>query len=150
MSLLVYLRPILKGDRFENKSIPLDMLRDLAVLGEMVVEVAKWHFLSEHPDRQRSPKGFTDGVTLALTDIEPGSAIPVICLVVASSFLFHPYQDYYEQARESIVGAIGAASANKPVGGYLPDKALAYFDRFGRSLRDGESFEFVSEEKKRP
>jgi hypothetical protein len=148
MSVVPYLRPVLVGPRFENQAIPLEMLRDLAVLEEMVVEVAKWHFLREHEDRKRSPRGFTDGITLALTDVDPGSAIPVISLVLASSLLFHRNQVYYDQAKESIIRAINAAGSNRPPNEHLPDKALAYFDRFGRSLREGESIEFTSDDGK--
>jgi hypothetical protein len=155
-----YLRPVLVGERFEGHAIPLEMLRDLAVLEEMVVEVAKWHFLNANPKRKRAPRGFADGISLALTAVENGSAAPIISLVFAGSLLFdpsqgffeqtrdsmlfHPSQSFFEQARDSIVGVISAAAANKPVTGYLPEKTLAYFDRFGRSLRDGESIEFPS------
>ncbi len=36
----------------------------------------------------------------------------------------------------------GAAAAGKSPTEYLTDKSLAYFDRFGRNLRDGEAIEF--------
>jgi hypothetical protein len=144
MNVKPYLRPVLKGPRFEAHAIPLEMLRDFAVLEEMVVEVAKWHFLREHPERKRAPRGFSDGVSLTLSGVEDGSAAAVITLLFAPSLLFHSSQGYLEQARDSIVGAISAAGANKPVFDYLPPKALAYFDRLGRSLRDGESIEFPS------
>jgi hypothetical protein len=60
------------------------------------------------------------------------------------SLLSPSLQLYYDQAREAIVGAISAAAENKPAIAFLPEKSLAYFDRFGRSLRDGEAIEFPS------
>ena len=51
-------------------------------------------------------------------------------------------QGYLEQARDSIVSAIAAVGENKSPTAYLPRKALAYFDRLGRSLLDDEAIAF--------
>lgn len=142
MAIQEYLRPKLVGERFQGHAIPLEFLRDLAVLEEMVVEVAKWKFLQEHPERRRTPRGFTDDMILTLSAVEDGSAVPVIALMFGS-LLPPANQVYYDQAKAAIVGAISAAADNQPVTAFLPDTALAYFDRFGRSLRDGEAIEFA-------
>ncbi len=140
-----FLKPRLTGRRFEGTAIPLEFLKDLAVLEEMIIEVAKGEFLKEHPDRQRSPRGFTDGIELKLTGIEDGSAIPVISLVVASMTLFPPEnQSYFERARDSIVSAVDAAEKGGIITDHLPEKSLNYFDRMGRSLRQGEAMEFTT------
>jgi hypothetical protein len=141
MNIQEYLRPKLLGERFRSHAIPLEFLRDLAVLEEMVVEVAKWRFLQEHPERRRSPRGFTNDIALTLSAVEEGSVIPVIALLFGGSLPL-PNRVYYEQAREAIVGAISAVAENRPATPFLPEKALAYFDRFGRSLREGEAIEF--------
>lgn len=139
-----YLRPRLVGRRFENHSIPLDILRDLAVLEEMVGEVAKWKFREANPNRRRTPRGFSKKITITLTGVEEGSAIPVLALMFAG--FFPPgVHVYYEEARDAIIAAIRAADSQMPPSAYLPEKALAYFDRFGRSLRDGEAIEFVTD-----
>lgn len=49
----------------------------------MIVEVAKWRYLQEHPNRKRSPRGFTDDLSLKLTGIEAGSAVPQISVFFA-------------------------------------------------------------------
>jgi len=145
MNVHPFLRPRLTGDRFEGHTIPLEFLKDLAVLNEMIVEVAKWEFLKANPDRKRSPRGFTEGIELKLTGIDDGSAILVISLVVAATTLFPPSSTtYFERAREAVVSAIRAAEQNQSITDYLPEKSLSYFDRMGRSLRDGESIEFTS------
>ena len=138
-----FLRPRLVGGRFDSHAIPLDFLKDLAVLEELIVEVAKVEFLKDHSSRQRSPRGFTDGIALKLTGIEDGSAIPVISLFVAANFLFPPEnQIYFERARDAVAHAVAAAERNQPVTDFLPEKTLSYFDRIGRGLRDDEAIEF--------
>jgi len=114
-----------------------------------VIEVAKWRFLQGHVGRERPPRGFTDGIELKLTGVEDGSAIPVITLFLTSLNLPGPgmapsNQVYFEEARESIIGAIDAAEHGQSVAPHLPEECLGYFDRIGRSLRDGESIEFTS------
>jgi hypothetical protein len=141
-----FLRPRLVGERFGGGAIPLEVLRDLAVLEEMIIEVAKWSYLQDNPDRKRSPRGFANGVTLKVTQIDDGSAIPVISLFLATAgSLPQQQQRYFEQARDRVTGAIAAAEHNEPITRYLPESLLGYFDPLGRSLRDGEYIEFNSE-----
>lgn len=148
-----FIRPRLTGARFEGGAVPLEFLKDLAVLEEMIVEVAKSEFFKDHPDRQRSPRGFTEGIELKLTGIEAGSATPVISLDVTPVTLFRlppENQAYFERARDSIVNAIDAAGQNRPITDHLPEESLGYFDRFGRSLREGEAIEFTTPGCQRP
>ena len=146
-----FLRPRLCGARFESGVIPLDVLGDLTSLGAMLIEVAKWRFLQENPDRERSPRGFADGVELKLVRIERGSAVAVIGVepISLQRSLDSPevrfrFQQYFEAAREAIVSAIAAAEAGGPILEHLPLKCLSYFDRVGRSLRGEEAIEFTS------
>lgn len=151
MNELEFLKPRLVGKRFEGTAIPLELLKDIAVLEEMIIEVAKGEFLKDHPDRQRSPRGFTDGIELKLTGIEDGSAIPVISLVLASITLFpQQNQAYFERARDSIIAAIDAAEKGGSITDHLPEKSLNYFDRMGRSLREGEAMEFTTSSHTQP
>lgn len=143
MTTTPFLRPRLTGARFEERAIPLEFLKDLAVFEEMIVEIAKSTFLTDHPDRKRSPRGFTEGIELKLTGIEEGSAVPVISLIVTSATLFPTdSQFYFERARDAVVRAISAAEHQRNIIEHLPERALGYFDRIGRSLRDGEAMEF--------
>ena len=145
MKIQDFLRPKLLGERFEDHSIPLELLGDLAVLESMIIEVAKWRYKKDHPDRKRSPRKFTEGISLTLTSIDEGSAIPVFALCLSGGYLLAPPQlDYFEQARDAIVDAIHAAAENKPPTEYLPIKGLVYFDRLGRSLLEGEAIEFTT------
>ena len=135
-----FLRPRLVGRRFDEHTLPLDILKDFSALEEMLIEVAKRQYLAAHPDRQRTPKGFIKGLELHLTAVEKGSAILVIALAFATLF---PSADanYFDQAKNQIVEAIAAAeNGQQPA---LPPELLRYFDRFGRGLHEGEAMEFA-------
>ena len=143
MSKIIFLTPRFTGTRFEEHAIPLEFLKDLAVLEEMIIEVAKWKFLQEHPERKRVPRGFTKGIELKMTDVENGSAKPIIALFIAAATFLPVNQTYFEQARDGLVNAIAAAEQNTSITAHLPEKALGYFDPLGRSLREGEALEFI-------
>lgn len=148
---IAFLSPCLEGERFNEHAIPLELLKDLAVLEEMVIEVAKWCYLQEHKDRKRTPRGFTDGIALKLTAVAAGSAVPRIDLFVQSAGFFPPgNQGYVEQARDHIRGAIDAADRDGRITEHLPEPLLGYFDRIGRSLREGEAIVFDPENVERP
>jgi hypothetical protein len=152
MTKVEFLRPHLRGNRFEGAAVPLEVLKDLAVIEEMVIEVARWRFLQDHPDRRRCPRGFTDAIALRLTGVEPGSAILPIDMWIDSLNLPGvptQSQEYFEQAREAIVQAIEAAEQNRQVTS-LPEKCLGYFDRIGRSLLEEEAIEFSTPSRSAP
>ena len=134
-----FLKPRLQGKRFQHHSLPLELLKDLAALEEMVMEVAKHEFFVAHQDRERIPRGFSKGLELHLSGIEEGSVIPVITLAFAS--FFSPQDvEYFNKAKAKIIAAIAAAEqGTKQV---LPPDLLKYFDRFGRSLLSDESMVF--------
>ena len=139
-----FLKPRLIGSRFEGHAIPLEFLRDLAVLEPMIIEVAKRQYLKAHPERKRIPRGFLKGTELRLVDVEDGSARPVIglFLTAAASFMPPANQIYFERARDEIIYAIAAAERSEVVTAQFPEQALGYFDVLGRSLRADEAIEF--------
>jgi hypothetical protein len=101
------------------------------------MEVAKREYLADHPDRLRIPKGFTKGVELRLASIGEGSAI--LSLVLAGLSLADT-SVYITRAHEKIVNTIANVSDGAAPG--LAPELLRYFDRFGRSLLDGERITF--------
>ena len=146
MAKKVILRPRLHGRRFEDGAISLDFLRDLANLSELVMEVAKWLYLQDHPNRQRAPRGFDSSVEIQLSALAQGSAIPVISISAAQANLMGelPYERYFFGAVESITESIRDAEQgfSPSSNGYIQPKHLAHFNRFGRNLRSDESIEF--------
>ena len=152
-----FLRPRLIGPRFDEGKVPLEMLGDLSVLRDLIIEVAKWQYLKANPNRKRSAKGFADGISLTLTGIERGSAIPVIDMESLPPHLPSApqlpgmpgnFEHYYLEARDAIINAIAAAETDSLTAEHLPEKCLEYFDRIGRSLREEESIEFISPARK--
>ncbi len=134
-----FLNPRLVGRRFDEHTVPLEMLKDFSALEEMIVEVAKWKFRQAHPDSKRVQRNFSQGHELHLAQVGDGSAIPAIVLMTAG-LLPTANAQYFEQARAEIIAAID--QAERGAAPTLPNHLLSYFDRFGRSLRAGESIEF--------
>ncbi|MCL1478281.1 hypothetical protein MIH18_15415 [Marinobacter sp. M3C] len=146
MERVPFLKPRMAGSRFDDHAIPLDMLKEFAVLEEMIVEVAKWHYLNDHPKRERSPRGFTKGISVKLTAVDEGSAMPDMSLFVDQRQLIAPAnQNYFERARDSIVDAIEAAAQHTEIKKHLPEFLLGYFDKLGRGLRQDEFIDFAPE-----
>lgn len=134
-----FLKPLLTGQRFNEHSIPLELLKDFAALEEMLIAVAKWQYLEDYPERKRVLRNFSSGLELRLAQVEEGSAIAAI--VLSFSTLVAPHNTtYFERARGQIVEAIASAAEGRQP--QLPQHFLAYFDRVGRGLRDDESMTF--------
>ncbi|QXI17016.1 hypothetical protein [Pseudomonas hamedanensis] len=138
------IEPRFVGARFDGHTIPLELLKDISVLEEFVIAVAKWIFVQNNV-RIRAPKGFTDPLSIGLSEVKDGSAIPGITIdyIDDSAGLFPAAnEDYFFRAVQAIGGAINAAEHNEPITDHLPANLLGYFDRFGRGLREGEVLEF--------
>ena len=149
MSKEPFVRLRLVGARYDDHSVPLEFLKDVAVLEEMIVEVAKSMFLQQHTDRQRSPRGFTKDIHLALATINPGSAALEIRLISEPPTLLPTTnQFYFGEARDLIIKAIRAAGDEQPIPQELPETTLSYFDKVGRNLKDGEALVFDSPDQK--
>ena len=131
-------KPELIGDRFANHEVPLEVLKDFVAFEELLMEVAKLEYLADHPDRLRIPKGFTKGVELRLTAIDEGSAI--LSLVLAGGLALADTSVYVTRAHDKIVDTIASISEGGTPG--LSPDLLRYFDRFGRSLLEGERITF--------
>lgn len=139
-----FLKPRLIGARFEEHSIPLEVLKDWAAFEGLIVEAARWLYLEEFPKRKRTPRGFAQSFSLHLGGIFQGSAIAVIeCSNAPGTLTPDAFSVWFEKARDRILQTIEAASRGQPVDDLLPKSLLAYFDQFGRSLRDDEKVEFT-------
>lgn len=138
-----FLKPRLVGKRFDGHSIPVEVLKDWAAFEGLVVEAARWLYLEEFPKRKRTPRGFARSFALHLTAVEPGSAVPVLEYTHPGALIGDQFAPWFEKARDRILATIEAAGRGQPIDDLLPKSLLAYFDQFGRSLRDDERVEFV-------
>ena len=142
-----FLEPKLEGGRFDNHTIPLEVLKDWAAFEELVVEVAREIFLKENPERRKAPNGFGDGFSLHLVGIGPGSAIPYIHSVTPDNPKVERL-DLFQRARDVVLAAVASAAiATTPITaatlGNFPAGLTGYFDRFGRSLQGDERIALI-------
>lgn len=120
--------------------MPVEVLTELVAYRDLVAEVARHLFLSDHPARQRVPKGFTESFSLRIRRIEEGSAAPVLERVPPEGTLVAT-PDAFDSARDLICEAVAAAADGGPTPGAFPREAVVHFNRFGQSLRDEEDIE---------
>ncbi len=137
-----FLRPRLVGGRFEEHSLPLDVLKDWTAFEELVIEIAKDIYLKENRERKRTPRGFTDDFSLRLSAVEPGSAIPVLKRHFSGEKL--PFSDLFDRAFGLVQASIIAVNMGQAVPEEFPREFLGYFNRFGSSLREGEHIEWTA------
>ena len=52
-----FLKPRLVGTRFEEHSIPVEVLKDWTAFEGLIVQAARWLYLEENPKRKRMPRG---------------------------------------------------------------------------------------------
>jgi hypothetical protein len=147
-----FLAPKLTGKRFDDHSIPLELLEDFAAFEEFLIEMAKVVYLEKNGTRQRVPRGFSDSVNLKLYGVAEGSAIPKIALLyaLATTSLNTPTLElfpeanytYFEEARDRIYSGIDAANTGKNITEFIPENLLGYFNRIGKRLKDDEAINF--------
>ncbi|MEY3202523.1 MAG: hypothetical protein RIR70_2073 [Pseudomonadota bacterium] len=137
-----FIRPRFVGERFDEHSIPLEVLKDWAGIETLVVETAKWLYRQEHQGRVRVPRGFADGFALHLSAIGEGSAVAVLDRTSGGDLFPDVYAEWFDKARDRIFEVIRAAANGLTTDGLLPNQLLSLFDKFGRSLRESEQVEF--------
>ena len=127
------------GERFVRHSLPVDVLPDLLAYRDLLVEVAKELFRTEH-QRKRVPKGFDEHLRLDLVDIGQGSAIAQLDNLAETSVEGDAtgFGAYYDRARDVISECIAAAAGNRPLPAQFPERLLSYFNAFGRTLQPDE------------
>ncbi len=148
-----FFSPKLTGKRFDNHTVPVEILDDFRALQELFTEIAKDLYFKDHPTRKRVPNGFTEGVTLSLSNISEGSTILDFLLVTtltAHTVLGPSSNDYtyYERAKEKVEEIVKTAvldNSNNSVKTLGNADYLKYFNRIGRNLKDDETLFFNSQ-----
>lgn len=130
---------ILSGRRFDDATVPVDVLPDLAAYRLLLVAVARALFFRHNPSRQRVPKGFEEQLQLVFRKVDPGSAaIPLERRGSATQQLSLIEPDYFEKARDLVSQAIEAASTGGKLPSEFPLEVSQLFNAFGGSLRPNE------------
>lgn len=130
-----------EGGRFRDAGapgFPLDAVTELARYERLIIEVARGLWKHEHPDRQRAPRRFDDGLRLRLTAVRTGSVIPVLERDErVESRLFDP-DPWLQKSADVIVDALAAVADGQPMPGEFPTGARDALIMFGAGLREDE------------
>jgi hypothetical protein len=134
-----------KGKRYEGHGLDLDVLPDLYAFKELLVATAKELWKRHHPDRQRLPKNFEDSLCLKFFKLQEGSvAVPIFREVETADqteFWQADQPDELDEAVGLVTDAVCAAEADQPLPDALPKNVIPFFEGYGKTLREDESFE---------
>ncbi len=139
-----FIQPRFQGPRFEEHTLPLSAAKDLAAYEELLLELAKHLFRQKEQGRTRVPKGFASGFSLHLERIDEGSTKSVLVAMMSAAQLFTHLPAEITEARE-MINAVIATEEGQPLPADFPKELYSYFNRVGRSLKEGESIEWASE-----
>jgi hypothetical protein len=126
-----FLSPTLEGSRAAEHRFPVDLLQDFAAYQDLVLEVAKTIYKEQH-GKDRAPKGFAQSFELRVRAIGRGSSVAVL----DASFAVPEFAQFFWQARDRINAVIQSPSVDALR--ELPEEAIPFFDRFGKSLLPSE------------
>lgn len=136
--LIPFVQPVYRGARFDDHVLPVELLGDLMVYRDLVADLAAALYRKANPDRPRLPRGFVDGLSLGLSGVAQGSAIPLVERVVDDALPLSLAGDYFSQAQALIDRALRAANDDAEIPAEFPSELLLRFNRLGRALRDDE------------
>mgnify|MGYP000912396797 CR=1 FL=1 len=135
------------GSRFTGARMPLNVLSDLPAFRDLLVSFARDEWKERHPERKRVPKGFDASLTLDLTQIEDGSALPnlVWSRDVAQQTLPGFEDELAEIVEESYVDIVQLfeGAANGQAAPELSPDKLRALDKFGAGLLPNERIELT-------
>lgn len=145
-----FLSSCLRGDRFKGGEIPLDVLRDISNLGQLIFAIAKWKFQQHIPNTSsRKINRYFAQHHLSVSKIEAGSAIFNLNLVTENE-----QQELLEMndtvtkiiytAKDELIDTIRCANSNSDVVSVLPYKLLKQVKNIGNNLLPNESIELSS------
>jgi hypothetical protein len=138
-----FLQVRLVGHRFDEHTVPFEVLRDFVGLEELLVELARRIHLKAHPERQRAARGLREHFQIGLAQVTDGSAK---LKIVRLSHGELPLEDVFDKARDLALAAMCAAFLNQAAPADFPFDLYPYFERFGKSLKADEGVEFPAEE----
>lgn len=137
-----FIQPRFVGPRFEQHTLPLSAAKDLTAYEELVLELAKHLFREKQTDRVRLPKGFASDFSLHIAKIDEGSAKPALVAMVLGAQLFASLPAEIVEAKE-LINAVMATEEGQAFPANFPKEFYSYFNRIGRSLKEGEKIEWT-------
>jgi hypothetical protein len=137
-----FIQPRFVGPRFEEHTLPLSAAKDLAAYEELVLELAKHLYREKQTDRVRLPKGFASDFSLHIAKIDEGSAKPALVAMMLGSQLFASLPAELIEAKD-LINAVMATEDGQAFPAKFPKDFYSYFNRIGRTLKDGEKIEWT-------
>lgn len=131
-----------KGARFDGHEIPLDVLRDLSVLNDIILDIAVKKYMASNPKRQRLPRGFRNQNWLTLSRVEPGSVRVCIAVASLSAGLFSNYFTCIDEARDAVLDTLRNVETPGKFDPSVTQKSLSNLATLGQHLQEGEMIDF--------
>jgi hypothetical protein len=139
----------LSGRRFDSEGMPADSLVEVAAFEDLIRSLARLYWFDRHPDRKRLPKGYDNDITLRLTSIAEGSAVPVLehDSILMADEMFGPdeIKHDYKRAVSTIGDFITYGFADS---GQIPDDIrrlpASKVKKFGQSMHRGEAIQVAA------
>ena len=142
MEKLELFKPKFSGQRFNDVTLPFELLEDISAYQDLLLQVAKDIYYEKNNNR-KVPKGFGNGVYLKLGNLEQGSTITNILLAAATFFVGHlDTKEYFTEAQNKLTNTISLAELGKPLESELSENALKIFNKFGKHLKEDEAIYF--------
>ncbi len=132
----------MSGSRFEAVGLPVAALPEVIAYGDLILELAKALFFTQHAERQRVPKGFEKQLGLRLTAVERGSVTPVLTRELAvEPPLPNSGSDEYVEARDLVSELLRAAASDRAMPSIFSAVPRRTLSRFGQTLQPGEGLQ---------
>jgi hypothetical protein len=136
--------PVLRGGRFSDHSIPVDVLPEFVAYRDLVLGLAK-HLFRERTSRQRVSRGFEQSFQLKLSAVDKDCAVPVLSTAAPETPIDAALEEDdladFEAARDLIESALGSVAAGKGIPSDFPEQFVPALEDFGVTLQDDESIE---------
>nr|WP_218681194.1 hypothetical protein [Rhodococcus qingshengii] len=139
----------LSGARFESEGMPADALVEVAAFEDILRSLIRLYWLDRHPGRKRIPSGYDNEITLRLSAVGEGSAVPMLEYdsALRAGDLFGPddiIQDY-SRAVDVVEEFIKYGYTDR---GQIPTDIRRLpapkVKRFGQTMRKGETIQVAT------
>ncbi len=134
-----------KGKRFEDHALDVDAMPEIVQFRRIVLETAKVVWRKEHPDRERLPKQYEDGIRFFVRGVAAGSAIvPLEIIEPPRENTLFPVEEEssdLEKAMRITHSAFCAIEQGNNLPDDFPRDLVDVYAEFGRTLADDEAVE---------
>jgi hypothetical protein len=143
-----------KGPSFEDHGLELNVLEELIQYKRILIETAKELWKTNHPERERLPKGFEDSIRIKFYEICPSSAaVPLYREIEYQDnqmvFDFET-EDEINQAVGLIESSFDSVNSKAPLPSEFPKSVIPFFENFGKTLRADDYIQCQSTKRERP